>query len=506
MEKLEFLNLALNAIFFIAEESFKGLIYLKVINLSNNPLLSIARLSDVPSIDIIYLNKCSLQAIRGPIFKERTDAKQVFLSSNNITYLHPSSFSLMNETVRVELNMNRLMTEHICSSLWQPLTNLQFIILSRNLIRSISSDCFGNLRFLRHLYLDYNKISKLEAYAFGRIESLQELKLGYNDLQVTGTSSFFGLSNLRHLDLRYNRIEHVERLSFQYLIMLEYLGMVGNSLRSLEGLCHSDGQNLTNLKTLDLSRNDIVSINVGCFNNLVSLKRLFLERNNISEMEIDVFKGMAVLDTLFLDHNRLHIVRNGVFNGLHSLRYLYLNDNNIRTIEAGTFSYQMVLKELDLQSNDLETLLPGMFPLDCITGCSIKLKIDSLICNCSLSWVTSQKQISNRSQIKCIHSTDKNKVNVGIFIGEHCSSNAITHKTPFKDATELALSYSDHSLVLAIVYMGIALVVVLVVGSIVIYFIHKRRGLSLSYGVQCCRQTPQERATSSNSAEADTPC
>ena len=34
----------------------------------------------------------------------------------------------------------------------------------------------------------------------------------------------------------------------------------------------------------------------------------------------------------------------------------------------------------------------------------------------------------------------------------------------------------------------------------------KIKGLLRSYEVQCCRQTPQDRATSSNSAEASTPC
>ena len=499
------LNLILrnNMISSIEEGSFEGLDSLTSLALRGNPLIIMAELSHLLQIRQIYLELCLLEIIPGPIFKIKTDVRQVFMNKNNISEIHQSAFAFMENTTLLNLQVNKLTTKEICGSVWLPLKNLKHLYLDNNAISFISSYCFSNLYSLRTLILGRNKITHVNKNAFAGMSYLENLSLEHNKVHHLTNASFRGLGNLRDLSLASNQIERIEKSALRYLDALEYLILWGNALVSVEGLCYSEEQNLTNVRTLDLSSNKVLSIPPGCFDHLVSLERLYLHGNNISDLDANVFKGLAVLEVLFLDHNRMQVVRSGVFNGLNNLRLLDLSYNYVHTIESQAFSALLMLVELGLQENALLKISPDVFPVNCTTSCSLIININSLICNCSYSWIVNEMNFSPRSKIDCIQPTAKTKKKVDR-LADFTTENCIFDKTSDNEFNSSLLD-NNTALVLDPVHRLLLFAVAgaLVVALIIIFAIHKRQSIKSFFLLHCVKH---QSVAATNNAEADTPC
>ncbi|KAL0853154.1 hypothetical protein ABMA27_012914 [Loxostege sticticalis] len=91
----------------------------------------------------------------------------------------------------------------------------------------------------------------------------------------------------------------------------------------------SDFQNMKDLKILQLSENQIHTIERDAFLELNGLERLDLSRNELTAISRRTFRGLTALKSLHLDGNQLKCVDEKALEHLKSLEVLTLNNNNL---------------------------------------------------------------------------------------------------------------------------------------------------------------------------------
>ncbi len=122
---------------------------------------------------------------------------------------------------------------------------------------------------------------------------------------------------------------------------------------------------MTALETLELSDNQLSSLNANLFSGLSSLKELYLNgqqsSHKLSSLNANIFSPLTALTTLQLQNNDLSSLPNGVFSGLTDLKSLRLDYNNLGSLNANLFSNLSALIRLDLDNNSLSSLPDGIF-------------------------------------------------------------------------------------------------------------------------------------------------
>ncbi|XP_055372286.1 protein slit-like isoform X2 [Condylostylus longicornis] len=141
---------------------------------------------------------------------------------------------------------------------------------------------------------------------------------------------------------------------------VEKLDLSGNNITII---FDSDFQHLSRLRVLQITDNEIHTIEKGAMNELTSLVRLDLSNNEIRAMPRGILKGAVSLKTLQLDNNQIMCVDELAFKGLFDLEILTLNNNNL------TLLPQNVL-------NDLDSLR------------ALRLSENPFACDCHLAWLS----------------------------------------------------------------------------------------------------------------------
>ncbi|XP_062603018.1 toll-like receptor 4 [Saccostrea cucullata] len=156
------------------------------------------------------------------------------------------------------------------------------------------------IMYLVHSSLGYDvpKVIFLE-------NSLQSLSLQGNQLSNL-TGPIIGLTKLKILNLSKNNCKYISDYFFDFLNTIETLHLAKNKLsnslaRDIDGRTF---RNLTNLKHLDLSNNEVVLLSKNVFQSLSNISNLDLSFNSIDNLVIK-FSHMKGLKVLNLTNNRL---------------------------------------------------------------------------------------------------------------------------------------------------------------------------------------------------------
>jgi len=131
-----------------------------------------------------------------------------------------------------------------------------------------------------------------------------------------------------------------------------------NLCRKGLSLIPSELRFLSNLQLLDLSENNIKSIDPETFANLQNLELLQLDQNQIISIDPQTFANLSNLLQLNLNQNQLTALDPQTFAKLTNLRSLSLDQNQLTAIDPGTFSNLQDLRELDLQMNPMTAAGP----------------------------------------------------------------------------------------------------------------------------------------------------
>ncbi|XP_004708899.1 transforming growth factor beta activator LRRC32 [Echinops telfairi] len=176
---------------------------------------------------------------------------------------------------------------------------------------------------------------------------IQTLDLSRNQLQSIVATPLGFYKALRCLDLSSNEISSLQPDVFQALPHLEYLSLAHNRLALSTGLGP-----LPYVASLDLSGNSLFS---GLVERLLeeapALHTLSLAANSLTRLTRHTFRGLPALQRLDLHSNVLMDIEEGAFEALPHLVQLNLSRNSLTCISD--FSLQQ-LRVLDLSCNSIE--------------------------------------------------------------------------------------------------------------------------------------------------------
>ncbi|KAL7864446.1 hypothetical protein AOLI_G00158660 [Acnodon oligacanthus] len=161
-----------------------------------------------------------------------------------------------------------------------------------------------------------------------------------------------------YLDLSMNNISSIQPNTFQNLPFLTELRLSGNQLRTISG---SALHGLKNLKVLMLQNNQLERLDSADPWDLPNLLSLRLDANLIVEVPTQTFSGMRSLRHLWLDDNALTEVPVSALSELSALQAMTLALNRITHIPDYAFRNLSNLVVLHLHNNQIFSLGQNSF-------------------------------------------------------------------------------------------------------------------------------------------------
>jgi Leucine-rich repeat (LRR) protein len=336
--------------------------------------LQLKRVTDLELHDIKYrkldsatfefcastLEKLSLKAKHDyrfdPVaFSRLANLKELSLSDGIFNNYNNDIFKNLTKLTKLVLSgvkMDLLNTDSLKS-----FVNLKWLDLSRNLFKEIKSGVFNGLSNLTHLNLENSALVTLEKDVFQGLRNLENLNLYFSkELKSIGAGVFSGLSHLKTLDLSECPIEVIDPDAFDDSQEIEFLNLRKNRLRKFLTKCSPRIIDLTDNKSLELTKfigKDLSNIeDVNLYANTTPLKyfnSMFEHTNNLNIRNFTVnyealdtdatFSHMKSLKSLTIyktipnnpiriSHSALHGLTNLESFMLYFL--YYMNENEIK--------------------------------------------------------------------------------------------------------------------------------------------------------------------------------
>ncbi|XP_062055945.1 toll-like receptor 9 [Lepus europaeus] len=281
--------------------------------------------------------------------------------------LHPDTFSHLS---RLEGLMLRDSSLHTLDPRWfRGLGNLTTLDLSENYLYFCITDttAFQGLARLRRLDLSFNYHKKASfaqlrlAPSFGSLLSLQELDMHgifFRSLGEGSLQPLLRLPQLRKLHLQANFITQAWLGVFGAFQGLSFVDLSDNRISGASGLAATTGET-GGTQQVWLPSADWAPVARGgrgsedFMPHCSSLNfTLDLSRNNLVTIQPEVFAGLSNLQCLRLSHNSIAQVVNGSqFLPLTSLRVLDLSHNKVDLYHGRSFTELPRLEALDLSHN-----------------------------------------------------------------------------------------------------------------------------------------------------------
>uniref|UniRef100_A0AAZ1X4B7 TIR domain-containing protein n=1 Tax=Oreochromis aureus TaxID=47969 RepID=A0AAZ1X4B7_OREAU len=375
---LTWLDLNINNISQIESDAFAGLSSLKTLNLNNNKLVTLGEnvFDGLSRLTELRINRNRIKQVASTSFKSMTSLKLLDISHNKLHHITKVQFILQHLPHLRELVIsNNDLTTFQSFELTNKSLELQYLDLSKNplAVFRITADVFPNLTWFKIGSPARKKqmIWDVQNKTFlSRVTTLDisELHLGLGDMERLLESVNSSLTILRMNAMTHN------------LTALINISCTIPTMRTLQlelPLVPAATRNLPTLSELDLSTNNISTLDCHDFTNQTKLRKLYLYQNSITALKPCLFKDLKGLETLklqtnqitklngaFKEHlpnltqlhlngNKLTAIKKDAFKGLHSLQNLSLHQNEIKVLESKSFSGLANLTQINLQNNDI---------------------------------------------------------------------------------------------------------------------------------------------------------
>ena len=233
-------------------------------------------------------------------------------------------------------------------------TDLSYLLLTLDLensgITTLKSGDFDGLSRLNGINMSRNNLSALPDGVFDGLSRLQIINMNHNNLSALPDGVFDDLSRLFSIKLRRNNLSTLPDGVFSDLGDLQVLYLDANHLSELPAGVFDD---LTNLFYLNLGQNGLSELPAGVFDELSNLVHLYLSFNNNpdpavypentldeDDLSAGVLGNLSKLRKLDLSDNNLSVLPDGWFTGLTSLVNVKLIGN-----PGATFTVTAELKQ-----------------------------------------------------------------------------------------------------------------------------------------------------------------
>ncbi|XP_045529109.1 chaoptin isoform X1 [Pieris brassicae] len=353
--KLEKLHLTNGLISDISPDALQHLKKLRTLDLHGNRLVTLKRSQ----------------------FKGLREAEVLDLSYNNLTKLDGSNIGDLTKLGWCNASHNQL--PDIPRGMFARNTVIKVVHLDNNKIKKLDTNSFRGMRFLRRVYLQDNQISDVGRGTFSAVTRIGTVDLARNLITKVDFQMFQQVKYAEIINLAENKIKLIEKQAFTDL----YLATVNISHNELTSIEPGAFQNCNNMTLLDLSYNNLTEIDKSAFDentyafefqvsynqftdfgqipihNMTGIRIMNASHNAIEVIPRNAFPKLYELHTVDVSHNNLKEISNAVFQNLFSLRYLYLSHNSMVQIKPATFGTIPTVLELDLSHNQLVDVSRG---------------------------------------------------------------------------------------------------------------------------------------------------
>lgn len=377
----------------ISNIDLRSSLELKSLNLSSNDITEIT--------PYIFGWALHLQTI-DLTYNQIADIAESAFDKNNIQYDVQLDFSGSDEyddlksliPPRPDVGLRHLDIRHLLLShnkltalkaVWfKTLRNLEIVTLDGNLLKSVNFNHVFQFNInLRVLHAGHNGLEEIVDFSPENFWSLEDVNLAHNPLVRPWTARInFGVINVssmnadrcrigwktRHFDGSWNNITEVtiDRMDgdgHMQVAILAHLNLAHNYINSLVNFT-----DLPELVRLDLSYNQLHTIEATTFAGLRSLTRLRLDHNNLHRIEYSALHDMHDLTTLHLAHNRLRKFH--LQSLMHNLIVVDVFGNNLTSIDL----------DLRRKAPNLRTIYAGENDWDCgiLTTAILVLNTDDI--------------------------------------------------------------------------------------------------------------------------------
>jgi len=302
----------------------------------------------LPNLQSLYLSKnAALQTPTDRHFINSLSLKMLGISDCNIRSVSFETFANVSALETLDLCYNYLRS--LDTNILKVLPKLSYLKLEGNQINEIIPGVFGNKGFLEYLDLENNKIEHLGIGVFYGLCNLKDIYLKENKLQYIHPDTFVGLPNLQILYL--SKSSRVQIPTDRHFINSLSLIKHGISNCSMNSVSLETFANVSELEQLDLSYNNLKSLDINILKVLPKLSHLYLESNKINEIIPGVFGNNSLLEYLDLDNNRIEHLGIDVFYGLVILKDIYLQGNKLQYLHPEAFLGLSKFRSLHLSIN-----------------------------------------------------------------------------------------------------------------------------------------------------------
>ncbi|KAL6258650.1 hypothetical protein P5V15_010603 [Pogonomyrmex californicus] len=320
----------------------------KHLHVGRNRLKSLNHtLRDLNQLEWLFINSNELTSLDGELPSSGHNLKMLYAADNKLTHL-PAEFRYLHR--------------------------LETLFLQENKIRNLDGT-LQKARRLKFLELSYNELQELNADDFLETEMLEDLELGYNSLKSlggdgNGSSALYPLRSLKCLNLTHNELREFSLASLRDLRELRLLDLSNNRIArlhkgrpSFENLVEEEGEEIVggNIQDLRLQHNELCSLDGSLFLGMKELQRLNLSHNALGPtFELHDLRGLDGLRTLDISHNQLTTLESTPETWLPSLEELNMSHNRLVTLSGRDFRSFPVLCWADVSMNQIHTLMPEL--------------------------------------------------------------------------------------------------------------------------------------------------
>ncbi|TMS36256.1 hypothetical protein L596_003465 [Steinernema carpocapsae] len=379
------LELHENRISTIRREDLLNLRQLKILQLTDNEILSIEDFAfdDLESLEKLKLNRNKLRQLPPDLLRNCPRLHRIDLSENHLTAITDEQLQGPKSVRSLQLEKNQLtcMDSHTISH-W---TEMEILSLHGNSLNTLNElDFMPNLRILRlndnpwicdcrlkwmKKVFNGNWLTNAKCHRPALVQgqtlvNVNEQHMKCSGIEKRAAGSCIDASSCPSVcactDSTVDCPRGLKHVPQNLPASTTELRLEQNLISSVPSKAF---KNLKNLRRLDISKNVITEISPHAFDNLSQLNTLVLYGNNLTDIPDGVFSNLRALQLLFLNANRLQCLRRGIFENLQNLNLLSLYDNNIKSISNATFAPLESLQTLHLARNPL-------------------------VCDCNLEWLS----------------------------------------------------------------------------------------------------------------------
>ncbi|XP_035767231.1 toll-like receptor 3 [Neolamprologus brichardi] len=405
------LDLNINNISQIESGAFASLSSLETLNLNNNKLVTLGEnvFDGLSCLIELRINQNRIKQVASTSFKSMTSLKLLDISHNKLHHITKVQLILQHLPHLQELVIsNNDLTTFQSFELTNKSLEIQYLDLSKNplAVFRITADVFPNLTWFKIGSQARKKqmIWDVQNKTFlSRVTTLDisELHLGLGDMErllesVNSSLTILKMNAMTHnlttlinisctiptmrtLQLRSNKLSFVNAYLFKLCTNVTELVLTDNKIKYI----HDDAfRSLKNLRILTLSKNRLPLVPAAT-RNLPTLSELDLSTNNISTLDCHDFTNQTKLRKLYLYQNSITALKPCLFKDLKGLQTLKLQTNQITKLN-GAFKEQYTTLNLDKS-------LPALTYLD--------LQGNGFTCNCDNSWFLSWAINDSKTQV-----------------------------------------------------------------------------------------------------------